>query len=452
MVGVTIKFTGSQVEELVKEPVVSFEVSEGCKDGDGVAGELCSIGVKTVSGKDIHLIYKSLNLEDPMQTNFAKEHGSFRVESTFYKVVAPLLEKLLQSRNYSTDLAQILPIPTHYSSEFYGKERNDDYICLEDLRPSGYKMVDKFAGLNFEEASIVLKKIAEFHAFTYLLIKWHGEQIFENELKEIRPFNEVEGATFAVVFTRAMQNTIQLIEKNNPILAEKLKSSLSISNVPKIREELPTTFKTDVKFFPVLTHGDLWVNNILLKYADGSNNPVDVKFIDFQLVRRGNIFEELQYFIFTSTTPELRKKHLQALLNTYYDSFQSTLKNLNFPGPANFTKGFFMDNFMECYLPGFKFLSFALPMQLGTPKNKVIEMMAGAAGPPAHGNEHSNGSVTETREEEPKSKSENNTTENDHEKFLAGFLMMLRVQMETSPRALQRFESVAQEMFDLGVL
>jgi len=74
---------------------------------------------------------------------------------------------------------------------------------------------------------------------------------------------------------------------------------------------------TDSEYFWVIIHGDLWVNNILFQYYESVQSK-ELKFIDFQNVSRGNIYQDLKYFVFTSPTSALRKKNLNELLNTLF--------------------------------------------------------------------------------------------------------------------------------------
>lgn len=77
----------------------------------------------------------------------------------------------------------------------------------------------------------------------------------------------------------------------------------------------------------VLNHGDLWVNNFLFKYDEGI--PVDIVFVDYQLSFFTSPGYDINYFLSTSPTNEVREKNVDALIETYYNNFSKTLKNVS---------------------------------------------------------------------------------------------------------------------------
>lgn len=77
----------------------------------------------------------------------------------------------------------------------------------------------------------------------------------------------------------------------------------------------------------VLNHGDLWINNFLFKYEEGK--PVDVIFVDYQMSYFTSPGLDINYFLCTSPTNEVREKKVDALIETYYNHFSKTLKNLS---------------------------------------------------------------------------------------------------------------------------
>ena len=60
--------------------------------------------------------------------------------------------------------------------------------------------------------------------------------------------------------------------------------------------------------FNVLTHNDLWINNILFR------SPDSVRFIDFQMLYYSSLGNDLQLFITSSLTPDVRRNHIDMLL------------------------------------------------------------------------------------------------------------------------------------------
>lgn len=77
----------------------------------------------------------------------------------------------------------------------------------------------------------------------------------------------------------------------------------------------------------IMSHGDLWVNNLLFKYSD--LNPVqviDVIFIDLQTTRYASVAIDILHFIYTSTESKLRDNHLDTLLTCYLNALMSEVK------------------------------------------------------------------------------------------------------------------------------
>lgn len=393
------------LENILKESVTDFKVGAGCEAGDNVAGSLKSISAKTSSGKQAHFVLKQFPENMTQENSFVVFMKAFWRENSVYKTILPKMEEF--AREHGLDY--IAPVPKYYKGH---NDDKNDYILLQDVRPDGYKMPSKLTSLTFEETSLTLKEFARFHAIGYALLRHEGNKIF----KEIDGFQyllqdptmkAIIEVQFAEVIKLFYNVAASLLENRFPEGAQKMrKYSETSGKLYNTMEHL-----TDTVVFPTLCHFDLWSNNMLLKYNE-QGKPEGVKLIDFQFMQRGNIFSDLHYTLYTSTTPEFRKQHLYTVLNLYYDEFCSTLETMNIPLPWGFTRAFFIDKFEAGIGSAFVRMTFAIPLQLGT--------------------------ITQTqKDEEDNEKVETLHTEKG-----------VRKMYEESPAAMERLEGLVKEMIE----
>lgn len=78
----------------------------------------------------------------------------YNKEITFYKCIAPKMEELLARLH---EASQLIAMP-------YGVCRTNNAILFEDLSVKNYRIESIYRGFSFDEAVIVLKKAATFHA------------------------------------------------------------------------------------------------------------------------------------------------------------------------------------------------------------------------------------------------------------------------------------------------
>lgn len=85
--------------------------------------------------------------------------------------------------------------------------------------------------------------------------------------------------------------------------------------------------------FQVLNQGDQSVNNMLFK-NDEKGNPIDVKFIDFQLSFWGSPMIDLIYFLLTSVRDEIKTAHFDELIAFYHKELIKSLNELKYSEDA----------------------------------------------------------------------------------------------------------------------
>lgn len=90
-------------------------------------------------------------------------------------------------------------------------------------------------------------------------------------------------------------------------------------------------YTPDENEFFVLTHGDLWINNIMFQYTtDGSLN--DTYFIDFQMGGFGSTAQDLTQFLLSSTALDIKLKNFDYFIAYYHQQLIEHLKFLNYQG------------------------------------------------------------------------------------------------------------------------
>uniref|UniRef100_A0A6P7FW32 Uncharacterized protein LOC114331702 n=1 Tax=Diabrotica virgifera virgifera TaxID=50390 RepID=A0A6P7FW32_DIAVI len=75
-----------------------------------------------------------------------------------------------------------------------------------------------------------------------------------------------------------------------------------------------------------LTHGDIWTNNILIKYDKKSNKPIGCKLVDFQVGKYAPPAQTVLAFLYLNTRRDFRKKYLYELVGMYYSFLEKDLK------------------------------------------------------------------------------------------------------------------------------
>ena len=76
-----------------------------------------------------------------------------------------------------------------------------------------------------------------------------------------------------------------------------------------------------------IVHGDYWINNMMFQY-DADNRPVDIKMVDWQISKLAHPSRDVVYFLYSCSTSETRKNHLDHLLSHYFTTLTSSLQLL----------------------------------------------------------------------------------------------------------------------------
>uniref|UniRef100_A0A1B6JDW9 CHK kinase-like domain-containing protein n=1 Tax=Homalodisca liturata TaxID=320908 RepID=A0A1B6JDW9_9HEMI len=300
---------GEEKEPKVK--VLNFHCSPAVPLGENYQSSLHKIQVEYSSG-DSEKQSVSLLVKSPIAHGFVAGFQGFQdpftKEQTIYN---ELLSKIYKKINY-----QFGP------RSFYSPVKS--VLVMQDLKEDGYIMCDRTKQLDFAHCIKVMKTIASFHA-TSVVIQ-HEEPKFVESISEetmYRDDSPIGGFVKMMIvpvlkMVGDMLNNIEGCEKYANLIFNKMENVWSSSL---------ERFKPKVKGLNVLTHGDLWINNILFKHDD-TGEIVDVKFIDYPVVRYTSPATDLAFFIWSSANEEVRENKLEELCEVYIETLNSTLEQL----------------------------------------------------------------------------------------------------------------------------
>lgn len=258
-----------------------------------------------------HLIVKSLPKAEIMRTLMTLT-GIFERETDMYLVALPAMyrvaEELIGSKVQYLTSRCIYSVP--------------DILVLEDLDQLGYKMADRRSGLDLRHCQLALRSLAHFHGLSVAL---HRKDPISMSLFSEVFYKEEQRTLLSTMFGPGLQTLASVVAKwpGFERFAEKIR---------KMAETLVTKTIEVVKpkdgSLSVLNHGDFWTNNILFKRSSGSDVPEQAMFVDFQISRFSSPALDLQYFMYTSPSQEVRFEHMDDLLETYHTELRKTLKML----------------------------------------------------------------------------------------------------------------------------
>jgi len=83
-----------------------------------------------------------------------KKNNMFVVERDVFLQVIPELENMYKDAG----------LEVKFGAKAYEIDAPDEYVLLQDLRPFGFKNVDRLEGLDMAHTKSVLKKMAQWHA------------------------------------------------------------------------------------------------------------------------------------------------------------------------------------------------------------------------------------------------------------------------------------------------
>lgn len=284
-------------------------------------GDHFSIRVKLNDFPDeLRFFAKRFPYQHELQSQYALSLGAFGNEITTYSTIFEEFKKI-EGHDGS--------FPPRY---YFG--RDNDVLVFEDLSVKGFELTREknLNDLSLEHVKLPLPLLAKYHAGSIALEHLKSKKLgrkytlledYGNVMQEplFRKDENFLGYHWFKASLKGILALADLVEQKH-LPPQDFKRGLI-----KLADDVFEILKPKEKFINVLSHGDMWAKNVMYKYKN--NAPVDCKLVDFQLQRYAPPAHDVLQWIYMTTTPKIRRKHLQEYLEYYHKCLRNELKNMN---------------------------------------------------------------------------------------------------------------------------
>ena len=145
-------------------------------------------------------------------------------------------------------------------------------FVMEDLKDSGFALVDRQSRLDLDHCLAVVKKLARMHAASMIIAKQEPELMEKFDFAMINKYS-TSGSVLPTIMLDGLRTLIE-------VAADWHDFRDIVKKLVKIQEKFEEKAVECIRqksSFKVLNHGDLWTNNFMVKYE--KKTPVDVFFV-----------------------------------------------------------------------------------------------------------------------------------------------------------------------------
>ncbi|XP_075982235.1 uncharacterized protein LOC142980627 [Anticarsia gemmatalis] len=237
----------------------------------------------------------------------------FRNEHILYTELLPKYLHLQKKAGVPEE--ELIKFPKCYGSS---SEAPNEVIILEDLKPLGFTMLDRFEILPSDCIYAILKRFAAFHSLSFVLRQKEPATFdrYKSILSDMWA-TMIENEETKQYFLAVENDVLAVLDDPDHINVARHKISDAINQMKKIR-------KTDMdNKYSVIVQGDCWTNNVMFRFED--EKLADTILIDYQLSRNASPAYDLFYMILNCTDHETRKKHFNEWIDYYHEELEKSL-------------------------------------------------------------------------------------------------------------------------------
>lgn len=239
---------------------ISVSKRSAVEDGEHYSSEL--LRVKVSFNLNTSEREKSFILKNSLGDNLRRSIDVFAKEIRAYNEIIPRVESFFIQNGIALKLAPIC----------YKNDVRESYLVLEDLSERNYSNIDRKHGLDRHHLKHTIEKLAKWHTAT-------ADITANNNFSDLFRMAHVRidgSAQYRSLFENAMNECINLFQDDDEMGAVVKRLSEIKDN---IFEKCCLAVARNDNEYNVLTHGDLWCNNVLFNELDDAMFVSKMKFI-----------------------------------------------------------------------------------------------------------------------------------------------------------------------------
>ncbi len=281
--------------------------------------------------KEYHWAVKMPKMDHKERLALHRQFMMEKKEMLFYSDMLPEWRRLIRDKGAKFD---INCFESPYS-EIHDDVQKGSILVMENLKQHGFSddVFDRTKGFDIHHAKVALEELAKFHALGYAKLNSYPGGVMEGvkdnaelcrDYLYVECANEEVQETFTASMVTGMKYQLEVAQEPGQDFVKAFHRKLEEEGgVLALRKRLYTPRQGK---FNTLTHGDTHLMNIMFKYESGA--PVAAAWVDIAATRFASPAGDLTYFLYSSTTPQLRSTHLEKLLGHYHDTLMTCLAQL----------------------------------------------------------------------------------------------------------------------------
>ncbi|EDX03176.1 uncharacterized protein LOC6730410 [Drosophila simulans] len=326
----------------------SYSTSYLTKPGDNYGSIMLSVQAKIRSAdggiRDLSLIAKLPPLTNDLYWQIFQPERTCITENAVYQYLSPELDKLQLESG-------ILPahifdgFPRYYGSRVSLDPRatkvdRDAVLVQENVTMQGYRPGNRHRPYNLAETVLILHYLAQYHALP-IALRLKKPQVYE---EFVRPYFKKFDMNCNIdqAETEIMNNEIL---KDIKLVTSDEREVNRVKELLDIFQAFQASNDVDDGPFTTLVHGDLWINNMMLKYGE-EGTPLKVKIVDFQIAQYGSLVHDIIFVLFSSVDVNVLEDNFYNFLTIYYNAFIQTLRSVNVD-TSNYTYELFLNEVQQ---------------------------------------------------------------------------------------------------------